>query len=185
MQRARIISRICIAILATVFFGYVFNQHIPFTGVRMISYTFDRPHGAVGIFRPPVRYELIEGEKGRKIAKVIEDPLYFDIKTVIPYDFATVSFAYQKHTLRPVQLAVKPASGSEQFIIIPFYEEKRGDWIMGTATVDLVTAARQNSKYTFALSIPGLVANTTDEYVLVSRMNIRLTRPSLFHAFSR
>lgn len=180
MQRTFIISRTCITALVVVFFGYVFNQHIPFTGVRIISYTFDRPHGAIGIFRPPARYELVEGEKGRKIAKVIEDPIYFNIKSILPYHSAKISFTYQKHTSRHAQLAAKPVSGGEQFIIIPFREAKIGGWTIGTADVDLSAVSRQNSKYTFALSIPGLVANTSDEYVLVSRMNIRLERSSLF-----
>lgn len=182
MQRTFIISRTCITALVVVFFGYVFNQHIPFTGVRIISYTFDRPHGAIGIFRPPARYELVEGEKGRSIAKIIEDPVYFDIKNIAPYRSAEISFTYQKHTSRSVQLAAKPVSGGEQFTIIPFREDKMGDWMIGTADVDLSAVSRQNSKYTFALSIPGLVANASDEYVLVSRMNIRLERSPLFSA---
>lgn len=182
MQRALIISRTCIAALVVVFFGYIFNQHIPFTGVRMISYTFDRPHGAIGIFRPPVRYELIDSEKTGKIAKIIEDPVYFDVKSSVPYRTASFSFAYQKHTSRTVQLAMKPASSGGRFILIPFREEKKGDWTIATAHVDLATASRQNSKYTFALSIPGLVANDSNEYVLVSHMNIRLERQPLFSA---
>lgn len=182
MEKALCISRIGIAALVVIFFGYVLNQHIPFTGVHVISYTFDRPDGAIGVFRPSVRYEFITSDKGGKIAKVIEDPVYFDVKSIIPYQSAVISFVYQNHTSRLVQLAMKPANGGEQFSIIPFLEEKKGDWIIGTANVNLTAASRQNSKYTFALSIPGLVANSSNECVLVSRMEIRLKRQSLFTA---
>lgn len=174
--KLHIVCRVIITILVVGYFGYITHQHIPFTGVRTISYTFDRPDGSIGIFRPPVRYELIETGKEGVVAKVLEDPVYFDIKTLVSYRQAHIVFRYQKHTTRTVQLAVKSSLQDKAFATVPFQEQADSDWIVGSADVDLTSASRQNRRYTFALSIPGLVAHTSDDYILVSRMDVRLTR---------
>ncbi len=179
MQRARSISRICIALVIVCYFGYILNQHIPFTGIHTISYTFDRPDGAIGVPRPPARFELIRDDSGKQIAKVIEDPLYFDIKTLVSYQLAKISFSYQKHTNRTVQLALKSSETGQQFTTMRFSEKRDGEWTIGTADVDMNHMVRQNGKYTLAFSVPGLIANTSDDYILVSRMDITLVRKSL------
>lgn len=178
MSRLLIISRIVIVLTLFAFAGYIANQHIPFTGVKTIFYTFDRPHGAVGVFRPPVRYELIPNGK-RRIAKIIEDPVYFDVKTAVAYRSARIAFRYQKHTSRTVQLAMRGWQDGVKFSTTPFTETVVGDWVQAHATIDLVRALREHGKYTFAVSIPGLVANASDEYLLVSDMTIELIRKPL------
>ena len=174
------ISRSIIALAVILFFGYIFNQHIPFTGERIVSYRFDRPDGAIGVFRPSVRYELVDGEGGRKNAKVIEDPVYFDIKSIVGYTSARFEFLYQKHTAFPVQMAYKNNQSGNPFTIIPFSEEKRGDWTLAIADIDLTSAVRQNTKYTFAFSVPGLIANTTGDSVLISKLTVTLLREPFF-----
>ncbi|MEK7648530.1 MAG: hypothetical protein AAB400_01295 [Patescibacteria group bacterium] len=181
MFRLLIISRISIALAIVLFVGYIVHQHIPFTGVRVISYTFDRPHGAVGVFRPPVRYELVEHGK-RRIAKIIEDPVYFDVKTSVVYASADIMFTYQKHTMRTTQLAVREWQDGWKFSTQPFTEKLVGDWVEARAHVDLSSAVRENGKYTFAFSIPGLVAGASDDSILISDMTITLIRPSVWES---
>ncbi len=178
MNRLLIFSRTSIVLCILALAGYSINQHVPFTGVKTIKYTFDRPHGAVGIFRPPVRYELVENGPNR-IAKIIEDPVYFDVKTSVLYKNATIRFNYQKHTQKKTQLAVRVWQDGVKFSTIPFEETVVGDWVQARATVDLGMAMRENGKYTFALSIPGLIAHISDEYILVSDMTIQMVRQPL------
>lgn len=179
MQKTLTISRTFIVLAVLVFFGYILNQHIPFMGVHTISYSFDRPNGAIGVFRPSVRYELISGEGNKKMAKILEDPVYFDIKSIVPYHSAHFSFMYKNNSSHHVRLAYKSMQLGKQFKIVPLYEKILGEWTVGSADVELIDAARENSKYTFAFSLPGLVANKSDEHVVVSRIDIRLVRKSL------
>ncbi len=181
MDKLLIFSRISIVLCVLALAGYIANQHIPFTGIKTIQYTFDRPHGAVGIFRPPVRYELIESGS-KRIAKVIEDPVYFDVKTSVPYASATILFNYQKHTQKKTQLAVRGWQDGVKFSTVPFEETIVGDWVQARAVVDLTKAMRENDKYTFAVSIPGLIAHISDEYILVSDMTIQLVRQPLLQS---
>jgi hypothetical protein len=160
---------------------YILNYHIPFSGVKEIRYNFRAPDGTVSHVYPVARVKDMARQDGRTYRAMIEDPVYFDVRTVAPYDTARIDLVYQNTTRTPLQIGMKLQSGETAFDLKPLQDErKEGQWTRGTAQFDLSRASYYNSKYTFAFSVPGLRAEQVDTgEIRLSQMVFTLERPPL------
>lgn len=179
LQRIQIATRIILVLGVLIFFGSIFNGHVPFTGIKHIEYVFDHPHGSIGVMRPPVRYR-VERDGDYTSARILEDPIYFDIRTSIPYKRMVVVIRYRNESTLPFRIAVRSTQHGWSFVSHEFVSREDGEWMIGMADIDLSLAVRHNGKYTFALSVPGLVLETGNgASVLVQSLSIDLYREPL------
>lgn len=160
----------------------VLNHAVPFAGRKTLSYTFGKPHSDIGAFRPWIRYETIKGKDGATIINMLEDPLYFDVKTPVQYKTARVEIVFQNNSKTPLHLGVRRSS--EQFNIdtqpVTIFS-KRDGWKMARAEFNLRGIPLYYQKYTFLVSVGGKVLeNKNDDSVLLAKLGITLERDSIF-----
>lgn len=185
LKRILIVARIVLVFSVLIFFSVIANSHVPLTGVKRIEYVFDRPHGSIGVMRPPVRYR-VEMNNGQSAARIMEDPVYFDIRTALPYERMEFLVRYRNESPYPFRVAARSSREGWSFDSYEFETHSDGAWTVGRTTIDLATVVRHNGKYTFALSIPGLVLETSNgASVIVRSLSINLYRDPLFQWLRR
>jgi len=161
----------------------IFSYHLPPNGRKDIQYWFDGPTGSVSFVYPVSRVRDRErGDDRVSYIRMIEDPVYFDVTTSVPYDTATFDITYDNTTSIPLQIGMKQHDGVSPAILLKDFEKivRRGIWSQGSVSFDLSKANRYNSKYTFAFSVPGLVTekNRAGE-IRLSEMTLHLKRKPL------
>ncbi|MDP2630517.1 MAG: hypothetical protein Q8P56_03860 [Candidatus Uhrbacteria bacterium] len=161
----------------------ILNYHIPFGGEKNIRYTFDGPSGMISFVYPVSRVRDRErAQDGAPFIRMVEDPVYFDVTTSVPFDTATLDVTYENTSPIPLQMGAKQKEGDTPSILLKQFEQisRTGNWSNGTVSFDLRTSNRYNGKYTFVFSVPGLVTekNVPGE-VRLSEMTLRLKRKSL------
>lgn len=167
------------AVIAFVFF--VVNYHLPFSGVKTINYDFRGPDGTISHVYPVARVRDMARVEGRTYRPTIEDPVYFDVKTLVPYQAARIELIYENTTSIPLAVGVKLPDGGHPFDLESFENRtQEGKWSRGSASFDLSRASYYNGKYTFAFSVPGLrTENNSAGEVRLSQMRLILERQSL------
>ncbi|MEK7123046.1 MAG: hypothetical protein AAB855_04290, partial [Patescibacteria group bacterium] len=115
---------------------------------------------------------------GRSYRPMIEDPVYFDVRTVVPYKRMRIGLMYNNKTGIPLKIGMKLPDGGPDFELrVLENETSEGEWTRGSASFDLSDASYYNSKYTFAFSVPGLrTENTGAGEVRLSRITLTLER---------
>lgn len=156
----------------------VMNYHVPFSRVKTIEYSFRGPDGTISHVYPVARVRDVARADGRTYRSMIEDPLYFDVRTLLPYGKARIELVYRNKTAVPLKIGVKLKNGETAFDIKPFANiTKDGEWSRGEVAFDLSPASYYNSKYTFAFSVPGLRAESAAAgEVRLSQMTLTLER---------
>ncbi|MBI4240038.1 hypothetical protein HY620_03550 [Candidatus Uhrbacteria bacterium] len=168
---------------------WIIDQNIPFAGAKRIAYTFGSLHGQVSQLRPLSRATSLDLSKNPQTQTVFEDPVYFDIKTLVPYQRIIFTVLYQNHSGRQIGMGVKDGEGWK-FALKPFKEgiqsvsakatADKGEWTVGEVEFDLTKSSYANGRYTFLFSIPGLtIDKRAYEYIIFSQMNITLTRDDI------
>lgn len=157
---------------------FILNYHLPFSGTKEIVYDFRAPDGTVSLVYPVARVRDTAFADGRLYRPMIEDPVYLDIKTFVPYQRARIALVYQNTTGIPLQIGLKQTGGTAAFELKSFENETRqGGWHRGEATFDLSGASYYNRKYTIAFSVPGLRTEGAQQgEVRLSRMVLTLER---------
>ncbi len=163
------------------FFAWIFNENLPIAGIKKIQYTFGTPNGSITQLRPMARLGEHGNEDGISYQKIIEDPVYFDMRTPVTYDTMIGEIVYKKHTLKEFRIGIKQFPTQTNFFTVPFTSvSTQGGWIKGRAEISLKEIQRLPGKYSLSLSIPGLAYRpNSDEYVLVSNAQITLQRKPL------
>lgn len=157
------------------YFLLLLNAHIPFAGTKEFTYTFGELNGTLTALQPLARVEGVVGDRSAGPQLVREDPVYFDIRTRIPYDTATFQLEYQNKTPFPVSMGIKKGDEAWSFATTPFARTQKSDgWEQGILTLDLSQGVRSGNKYTFVISIPGLTIEKRDEYVAVRTLRVTL-----------
>lgn len=155
------------------------NAHFPFSGVKILATDFSASKGIVSHLYPVARMRDMAYANGRAYRPMIEDPVYFDVKTVVPYRTARIELLYDKRTVIPLKIGMKLSKGTDaRFELKPLENETReGTWTRGEVSFDLSDKSTYNSKYTFVLSLPGLLTEKPDSGELrLSHMTLTLER---------
>lgn len=162
---------------------FVLNYHIPFSGEKNIHYTFDGPLGMVSFVYPVSRVrDREQAEDGVKFIRMVEDPVYVDVTTRIPFDMVTLEVTYDNTTDIPLAMGIKQKEGSSPSILLKEFESvsRVGNWSKGTVSFDLRSANHYNGKYTFVFSAPGLVTEKSiSGDIRLSEMTLHLKRKPL------
>lgn len=160
---------------------FIVNYHFPFSGMKETLYDFRVPEGTISHVYPVARVRDMAFANGHSYRPMIEDPVYVDIKTSIPYQRARITVFYQNTTGIPLQIGLKQTASTAAFELKSFENEAReGEWQRGEATFDLSAASYYNKKYTIAFSVPGLrTEGTRQGEVRLSQMRLTLQRPPL------
>ena len=177
----RNVARIILFLISAVFFLWIFNENVPIAGIKNILYTFGTPSGSVTQLRPMARLAESGKEGAISYQKIIEDPVYFDLRTPIAYDTIVVEMLYKNLSSRTVGLGIKQYPTQTEFFITPFVPlSEQGGWTVARAEISLKNIQRMPGKYSLSLSFPGLAYHPNiNEYVLVSRAQIVLQRKPL------
>lgn len=158
----------------------VLNYHIPLSGEKNTRYTFDGPTGMISFVYPVSRVRDRErAEDGALFIRMVEDPVYFDVLTSVPFDTATLEVTYNNTSSIPLRMGVKQKEGEMPSILLKDFEpvSRAGNWSKETVSFDLRTANHYNGKYTFAFSAPGLVTEKNIPGQLrLAEMTLRLKR---------
>lgn len=177
----RVLWRFTLAVLVVGLALFIVNYHLPFSGAKKITYDFRGPDGTVSHVYPVARVRDIARADGRTYRPMIEDPVYFDVKTLVPYKAARIELVYENTTSIPLAVGVKLPDAGPPFDLKSLENRtQEGRWSRGSALFDLSRASYYNGKYTFAFSVPGLRTEDTGQgEVRLSQMRLLLERPSL------
>ncbi|MBI4252645.1 hypothetical protein HY623_00465 [Candidatus Uhrbacteria bacterium] len=170
--------------LTTIMIGlvlFVANYHVPLSGTKTITYDFRGPDGTISHAYPVARVRDMARQNGRTYRPMIEDPVYVDVKTLLPYRVARIDLIFQNTTSIPLAVGMKRAGGTPSFDLKSVEEAPtEGGWSRGSVLFDLSTASYYNGKYTFAFSVPGLRTERPGQgEVRLSQMRLILERPPL------
>lgn len=182
MSSAVVLWRIALAACVIAFVGVVINAHFPFSGVKILNTDFSAGIGIVSHLYPVARMRDMAYANGRAYRSMIEDPVYFDVKTVVPYRTARIELVYDNRTAIPLKVGMKlPKDADARFELKPLnFQEVQGVWTRGEVSFDLSDASTYNSNYTFVLSLPGLLTEKSDTGELrLSHMTLLLEREPL------
>lgn len=147
----------------------IFTYHLPLSGVKRVYYDFRAPDGTVSHLYPVARVRDLVSQGGKTYRPMIEDPVYFDVKTAVPYKTARIDLVYENRTSIPLRIGMKLPEGG------PAFELKALE--RGSVAFDLSRASYYNSKYTFVFSVPGLrTENTAAGEVRLAEMTLTLER---------
>lgn len=177
-----LVSILCIGGLCVLFL-WVADQNISFSGYKSIDYVFGDPGPVISELQPVSRMSSKEyNSDGTSFQKMLEDPVYFDLITPLPYQRAKIRLLFSNHTSIPLRLGVR-GSGSADYILGNMSEDSNdGRWTEGHIDIDLSQAAWEKGKYRFVLSVPGLVRGNDEEYVALSSINIQLYKDPITFA---
>ncbi|MEK7618756.1 MAG: hypothetical protein AAB416_00770, partial [Patescibacteria group bacterium] len=143
--------RLALTCVSIFFFLWVFNAHVPFTGVTELEYTAGNLSGRITRLHPLDRVRLALNQDGRTIAEnLIEDPVYFEVKTAVDFRRAQVTFFYQNRSGSQIGIGIRRGSDYKSFDITPLKSVgSQGAWTIGEATLDLTGARRERNRYHF------------------------------------
>lgn len=161
------------------FFAYVLNATIPFAGKIVLEYTAGTPNGRITRLHPQDRVLLVPILDDTSIAEsLIEDPVYFEIKTAVPYREAEVEFAYRNRAGIQVSVGVRRGTAFESFDLARLHElPARGLWQRGVARIHLAGVPREKNRYRMVIALPGIAYDHPGSGdVLLSKMRITLER---------
>lgn len=180
----RIAIRMALIIVASGFFLWLFDQNIPFAGVKKITYTFSEISGPVSEPYPRDRtHKELVGTDGTQTIRMVEDPLYFDVRSKVDYEYADIILYFRNESDRPAQLGMR-IFGDTWKTIVPSGQRSgsaEGGWNTIQARFDLQQVPRYQNTYTFLISVPGLRYESKDnESLVLSHADIRLIRKPLF-----
>ncbi len=164
---------------------YAVNSNIPFAGKKILTYTFEKPHNSISHPRPWVRYqELEEYNDRKKVIKIIEDPIYFDVWTPVAYRKVRLELMVKNVSKTTLSIGLRRSSSQWDIVLQPLtILREEGDWTVGYGEFDLSDVPLQYQKYTFLISAPGLVLEKPENgYVLLARERIILERESLIES---
>lgn len=164
------------------FFAFVLNATIPFAGRVVLEYTAGTPNGRITRLHPLDRVLSVPILDDTSIAEsLIEDPVYFEIKTVVPYREVEVELAYRNRAGIIVSVGVRRGKAFESFDLVPIQElPSRGIWQRATARIDLTGALREKNRYRMIIALPGIAYDHPGSGdVLLSKMRITLRRDPL------
>lgn len=140
------------------FIGIVINYHIPFFGEKRVEYYFQHANGTVSMVYPVSRVKDPQrAPDGMLYRAMVEDPLYVDVRTLVPYKRATIQLIYQDTTETPLKIGMKKNRDAGIQLKKFDHEKQVGVWTVGNVSFDLADASYYNNKYTFVFSVPGLV----------------------------
>lgn len=181
LSSMRYVVRGLLFFASVAFFLWIVNENIPLAGIKKIAYTFGTPNGIITQLRPMARLGQSGVENGTSFQKIIENPVYFDVRTPVTYDTMVVEVLYKNHTSHELGVGIKQFWTQTDFFVTPFKEiGTQGEWKMGRAEISLKGIRRLPGRYSLSLSLPGLVYRPdNDEYVLVSRAQIVLKKEPL------
>ncbi len=178
-NRLILTHRFALAIAAILFVAWIFDQHIPFAGVRVIEYTSGVQNGVV---TRPHPLDRVRTDEEKKIERLIEDPVYFEVKAPVSYNRATIRVRYQNRTAIPIRMGLLRNANPNDVLFSPLIEAgKDGEWSIATAQVDLSKTQRINGRYHFLFSMPGVRFERPENgYLVLSHVTLRLEREPLF-----
>lgn len=158
MVRLLVLWRILLAIAVLVLCAYIVNYHFPFSGMKTIETDFRAGKGIVSYLYPVARVRDMAVTDGRSYRPMVEDPVYFDVRTIVPHERVRIILIYNNTTGVPLKIGMKlPEGTGADFELHALENEvKEGEWTRGEVLFDLSRASYYNSKYTFAFSVPGL-----------------------------
>lgn len=168
-----------------VLFLYILNSNIPFAGKKILTYTFEKPHNVISHFRPWVRYQEVEEKsEEKKVIKIIEDPVYFDIWTPVPYRKVRIELMFKNVSKAPLSIGLRRSPSQWDILLQPIIVvRKEGEWTIGYGEFDLSDIPLQYQKYTFLISAPGLIVEKPEYgYVFLARERIILERESFIES---
>ncbi len=168
--------RIFLTALVIGFFLWVFNQNIPLAGTKIITYNFRELNGAVSELYPRVRTIDPSQEPQKEGRTIIEDPVYFDVRTRVAYEKALVRMWYKNRSGREVSLGLRiPGTDWKNVVASSPQKSREGEWEIIEAEFDLSGIPLVQNKYTFLISIPGLQYDSRQkETVIAWRADITL-----------
>ncbi len=166
------------------FFVWIFDQNVPVAGTKLLIYNFKDLSGVFSELYPRDRVAPDDEQtKNLRVKRIIEDPVYFDVRTRVPYEQATLRVEYQNTTTKQVSLGIR-ILGQEWKTSLDQNgkRSKQGEWEILESSFDLSTVPLYQNKYTFVISIPGMEYDKPEVgSILVSRATITLQRKSLFN----
>lgn len=175
-----ILHRLLLAALILFFFAGILHQHIPFAGTRRVVYTSDALAGSIGRLRPLDRISQETLSDGLRIDRMIEDPVYLDFKTLVPYDTARMSVRYRNES--PYVLSGGMNLDQTGWKIERrdlTYEKQENGWTIGSAEFSLANVSRRKDAYQFLLTAPGLRYENREGSILISSIQLDLSRRPL------
>lgn len=172
--------RVFFTLAAVGFFVWIADQHIPFDGRSDLTYTAGEMHGQITRPHPLDRVRVIKDASARPIEQFIEDPIYFEIKTSVPYQRANFTIRYQNKTDVSFKIGLKDGlEGKVLGLKNVNTVRKDGEWTVGEAEFDLFGVERTKDRYFFILSFPGVQFEHPERgFVLLDEMRVSLSRPS-------
>ncbi|MBI2483731.1 hypothetical protein HYV71_00925 [Candidatus Uhrbacteria bacterium] len=180
----RVAIRAALFIAAALYFAWIFDQQIPFAGIKKITYTFSELSGPVSEPYPRDRTQRVGiARDGSVPVRMVEDPLYFDVRSRVDYESAEISLYFRNESNKQARLGMRVFGDTWQTVIPPgqTIEAAASAWDAIHARFDLRSIARRQNKYTFLISAPGLrYQNDNGESLLLSHADIRLIRKPLF-----
>lgn len=158
------------------FFLWIFDQNIPFAGKKNITYNPNKLHGAVSELYPLARVLNPSQESQNEGRTIIEDPIYFDVRTRVAYRGAHLKLSYQNTSSHSVSLGMRiHGSEAKNILAQKITRDRDGVWETVEADFDLSVVPLLQNKYTFLISIPGLeYEGLQKETILAHRINITL-----------
>ncbi len=164
------------------FLVWVFDQNIPVAGTKILTYNFKDLSGAFSELYPRDRVAPDDEQtKDLKVKRITEDPVYFDVRTRMPYERATLRVEYQNTTSREVSLGIRiPGQEWKTALNRDGKRSKQGEWEVIESSFDLSKIPLHQNKYTFVISIPGMEYDKPEiGSLLASRAVVTLQRKSL------
>lgn len=171
--------RIVLACIVLVFFGYVFEKNIPFSGKREINYTFGKASGEVAHLRPFSRVTK-EDDQINLSERILEEPVYLDIYSFLRYHKAHITLWFSNSTSQEVSVGIQRTVHADT--IIKSFEAltKDGEWTRGSVSYDVSEIPLMRGGYILVFSIPGLSQQGSEqEHVRVSRIRVVFEGESL------
>ena len=141
----RMIWRCVLALAAIGCIVYIFNGHIPLSGVQRLDFMPDKPNPLVGFW---------PGQKGK-------ESQYFDLRTDVLFDKMDVAVKITSKPSCSYAIGVRMSSSPWNYRFTPFSIAKNGredGFVASVNEVPLADAKIIDGKYTFVLA-PVSIAN--------------------------
>lgn len=176
----RVIHYSVISIALSAFSIFILNANIPFAGTITFEYNGGELHGNIGRLRPLDRIEYEESRKKEKPLRIVENPVYFDVRVPIAYDRAHIQVVYRNHSPYRMAAGQRLSDRDARVILRELHTIKEdGGWTRGIVSFDLLEQKVSGKPYTFLLSIPGMrIQRREQEFIEIRTIRVELERPS-------
>jgi len=186
LGRAAVFVKIFFLIIFIVGFALLVYKNTYPSGELTLVYRLgqDKPH-SVSQLEPKYRVSevLMLGDRPGQI--LISNPVYFNLRTVLPFERAKVSLLYKNPGNHKFKVGGLVNKELWQFDLKEIDGQETDDgWLFGQAEFSMLGYLREENQYRFILSVPYTELENQEDGLVISEIKLELYRqPLTFKTF--